>query len=89
VPEEVKKRRLQEVIAVQREVGLKYHQRQIGKTFRVLIERDSSKSDQDFCGRNSQNSMCVFPKKEGLKPGDYVMVRIRDASSATLLGDVV
>jgi tRNA-2-methylthio-N6-dimethylallyladenosine synthase len=55
----------------------------------VLVERDSSKSDQEFCGRNSQNSMCVFPKKEGLKPGDYVMVKIRDANSATLLGDVV
>ncbi len=89
VPEEVKKRRLQEVIALQREVGFRYNQGEIGKTFRVLIERDSSKSDQEFCGRNSQNSMCVFPKKEGLKPGDYVMVKIREVTSATLLGEIV
>jgi tRNA-2-methylthio-N6-dimethylallyladenosine synthase len=89
IPEEIKKRRLIEVINMQRAVSLKYNLGEIGKTFRVLIERDSSKSDQEFCGRNSQNSMCVFPKKEGLKPGDYVMVKIRDANSATLLGDVV
>jgi len=89
VPEDVKKRRLQEVIALQRAVGFRYNQGEIGKTFRVLIERDSSKSDQEFCGRNSQNSMCVFPKKEGLKPGDYVMVKIREVTSATLLGELV
>jgi len=89
IPEEIKKRRLTEVINMQRAVSLKFNQGEIGKTFRVLIERDSSKSDQEFCGRNSQNSMCVFPKKEGLKPGDYVMVKIRDANSATLLGDIV
>jgi tRNA-2-methylthio-N6-dimethylallyladenosine synthase len=88
IPEEVKKRRLTEVIALQREVSARYHQGEIGKTFRVLIERDSSKSNLEFCGRNSQNSMCVFPKKEGLKPGDYVMVKIKDATSATLLGEV-
>ncbi|MBP6812468.1 MAG: TRAM domain-containing protein, partial [Saprospiraceae bacterium] len=89
IPEEVKKRRLSEVIALQRAVGSRYNQGEIGKTFRVLIERDSSKSDQEFCGRNSQNSMCVFPKNEGLKPGDYVMVRIKEVTSATLLGEVV
>lgn len=89
IPDAVKKRRLQEVIAIQRTASLNYHQSMIGRTFWVLIERDSSKSDQEFCGRNSQNSMCVFPKIEGFKPGDYVMVKIRDASSATLLGDMV
>jgi len=89
IPEEVKKRRLSEVIALQRAVGFRYNQGEIGKTFRVLIERDSSKSDQEFCGRNSQNSMCVFPKKEGLKPGDYVLVKIREVTSATLLGEVL
>lgn len=89
IPEEVKKRRLTEIIALQRDVSLKYNQGEIGKTFRVLIERDSSKSNLEFCGRNSQNSMCVFPKKEGLKPGDYVLVKIHAATSATLLGEVV
>ena len=89
IPEEVKKRRLHEVIALQREIGFQHNLRDVGKTFKVLIERDSSKSSADFCGRNSQNKMCVFPKKDGLKPGDYVMVRIREANSATLLGEIV
>lgn len=89
IPEEVKKRRLNEIIRLQTAVSLRNNRQDIGKTFRVLIERDSSKSDQDFCGRNSQNKMCVFPKKEGLRPGDYVMVCIKDATSATLLGEVV
>lgn len=89
VPEEVKKRRLNEIIRLQNALSLRHNQQDIGKTFRVLIERDSSKSDKDFCGRNSQNKMCVFPKKEGLKPGDYVTVRVTDATSATLLGEIV
>jgi tRNA-2-methylthio-N6-dimethylallyladenosine synthase len=88
IPEAVKKRRLQEIIALQTQVSLRHNRRDIGKTFEVLIEGDSKRSDQDFCGRNSQNKMVVFPKKPGLKPGDYVLVTIRDASSATLLGDI-
>jgi tRNA-2-methylthio-N6-dimethylallyladenosine synthase len=89
IPEDVKKRRLNEVIRLQNALSLRHNQKDIGKTFKVLIERDSSRSDKDFCGRNSQNKMCVFPKKDGLKPGDYVMVHIKDATSATLLGEVV
>jgi tRNA-2-methylthio-N6-dimethylallyladenosine synthase len=89
IPEDVKKRRLNEVIRLQNTLSLQHNQKEVGKTFKVLIERDSSRSDKDFCGRNSQNKMCVFPKKEGLKPGDYVMVHIKDATSATLLGEVV
>jgi tRNA-2-methylthio-N6-dimethylallyladenosine synthase len=85
VAEDVKKRRLNEVIRLQTAIALQHNQKDIGKTFRVLIERDSSKSSADFCGRNSQNKMCVFPKKEGLKPGDYVSVKVHDATSATLL----
>lgn len=89
IPEDVKKRRLNEVIRLQNTLSLQHNQKDIGKTFKVLIERDSSRSDKDFCGRNSQNKMCVFPKKEGLKPGEYVLVQIKDATSATLLGEVV
>jgi tRNA-2-methylthio-N6-dimethylallyladenosine synthase len=88
IPEEIKKRRLQEIIRLQTQVSFHHNRRDIGKTFEVLIEGDSKRSDQDFCGRNSQNKMVVFPKKPGLKPGDYVPVTIRDASSATLLGDI-
>lgn len=88
IPEDVKKRRLNEIIRLQTAMSLQNNKRDIGKTFRVLIERDSSKSSADFCGRNSQNKMCVFPKQDGLKPGDYVMVKIHDATSATLLGTI-
>jgi tRNA-2-methylthio-N6-dimethylallyladenosine synthase len=89
IPEEVKKRRLSEVIRVQRAVSLRHNQADIGKTFKVLIEGNSRKSDQDFSARNTQNKVIVFPKADGLKPGDYVMVRVKDANSATLIGEVV
>lgn len=89
VPEEVKKRRLNEVIALQTAISLQLNRQEIGKTFKVLIERDSSKSSADWCGRNSQNRMCVFPKTENSRPGDYVQVKILDATSATLLGQII
>jgi tRNA-2-methylthio-N6-dimethylallyladenosine synthase len=89
IPDEVKKRRLQEIIELQSQISLKHNQSDIGKTFKVLIEGDSKKSDQDFKGRNSQNKMIVFEKRNGLKPGDYVMVKVTSATSATLLGEMV
>ncbi|MBL7805694.1 MAG: tRNA (N6-isopentenyl adenosine(37)-C2)-methylthiotransferase MiaB [Saprospiraceae bacterium] len=89
IPEEIKKRRLNEVIRLQTAISLRHNQQDIGKTFKVLIEGDSRKSAADFCGRNTQNKMVVFPKKEGLKPGEYAMVKIRDTTSATLLGDII
>lgn len=89
IPEDIKKRRLNEVIRLQTAVSLRHNQADIGKTFEVLIEGNSRKSDRDFCGRTTQNKMVVFPKKDGLKPGDYVQVKILDATSATLLGSMV
>ncbi len=89
VPMEVKKRRLQEIIRLQTGISLKNNQKDIGKIFKVLIEGTSKRSDSDFKGRNSQNKMIVFPKKEGLKPGDYVHVKVFDATSATLKGELV
>ena len=88
IPLEVKKRRLSEIIQVQTEVSRRLNQQDIGKTFKVLIEGDSKKSALDFKGRNSQNKMIVFPKKEGLKPGDYVQVKVTEATSATLIGAI-
>lgn len=86
VPEEVKKRRLDEVIRLQTQTSHYHNKADIGKTFEVLIEGDSKRSGQEFKGRNSQNKMIVFPKAPGLKPGDYVMVRVTEATSATLKG---
>lgn len=88
VPEEVKKRRLSEVIRLQNQISLRHNLADLGKTFQVLIEGDSKRSDQEFKGRNSQNKMIVFPKQPGLKPGDYVNVLVKSATGATLLGEI-
>ena len=84
---EVKKRRLQEIINLQNQVSFRHNQRDIGKVYEVLIEGDSRKSEQDFCGRNSQNKMIVFPKVPGYQPGQYINVLVKAASSATLIGE--
>jgi len=89
VPEEVKKRRLQEIVELQNRLSLESNQNDLGKTFRVLIEGDSKRSDRDWMGRNSQNKVVVFPKNENnLKPGDYVWVKVHDCTQATLLGTI-
>jgi len=89
VPLDVKKRRLNEVIRLQNQISHNLNQKDIGKTFKVLIEGFSKRSDQDFKGRNSQNKMVIFPKSDTLKAGDYAMVKINSASSATLIGEMV
>lgn len=89
IPEEVKKRRLNEIIALQNQISHDHNLRDIGKTFKVLIEGDSRKSDAEFKGRNSQNKMIVFPKLPDLRPGDYVNVFVESSTSATLMGRIV
>ena len=88
VPEEVKKRRLQEIVDMQRQIGLKRTQRFLGQTVEVLIEKDSKKSDLHWSGRNTQNTTVVFPK-EHYKPGDFVLVKVTDCTSATWIGEAV
>jgi len=89
IPLATKKRRLTEIINLQNSVSRELNAKDIGKTFKVLIEGDSKKSDQDFKGRNSQNKMIIFPKKAGLKAGDYTYVKVHTSNSATLKGDIV
>lgn len=90
VPEDVKKRRLEEIINLQNKHSRESYQNDIGKTFKVLIEGDSKRSDIDWCGRNSQNKMMVFPKGNyQLQKGDYVNVKVNTATSATLIGEIV
>jgi tRNA-2-methylthio-N6-dimethylallyladenosine synthase len=89
IPLEVKKKRLNEIIRLQNHISLEHNKRDIGKTLKVLIEGNSKKSDLDWKGRNSQNKMIVFKKEEGTQPGDYVMVTVTDATSATLKGHQV
>ena len=89
IPEDVKKRRLNEIVRLQNHISLEHNKLEIGKTFKVLIEGDSKKSDKEFKGRNTQNKMLVFPKAEGLKAGDYCFVKVNSATSATLIGELV
>jgi tRNA-2-methylthio-N6-dimethylallyladenosine synthase len=90
VPEETKKRRLDEIVKLQNRLSLQSNQRDIGKTFTVLIERDSRKSANDWSGRNSQNKVVVFPKAGlHLKRGDYVSVIITECTGGTLIGRAV
>ena len=90
IPEEVKKRRLTEIVNLQNRLSLESNQRDIGKTFTVLIEATSKRSENDWMGRNSQNKVIVFPKGDhGLKPGNYVQVRVQECTQATLLGTIV
>jgi tRNA-2-methylthio-N6-dimethylallyladenosine synthase len=88
VPEAVKKRRLQEIVALQRDHSLYRSQQQVGKTFEVLIEGESKKSSAHWMGRNSQNSVVVFPK-ENYQKGDFVKVKVESCTSATLIGKAV
>jgi len=88
IPLEVKKRRLAEVIDMQHAISRKHNLQEVDKEVEVLIEGDSKRSDQHFKGRSPQNKVVIFPKKSGLKPGDYVMVKITEFSSATLIGHI-
>lgn len=88
VPHEVKIRRLNEIIALQAKHSLERNQNDIGKTFKVLVERRSKKSEADMCGRNDQNKMIVFPAQNS-KPGDYVNVKVEHVTSATLIGKII
>lgn len=88
VPEEDKKRRLNEIIAKQQEHSLLRNQQAVGKVYRILIEGESKRSPEDLCGRNDQNKMVVFPRKHYRK-GEYVNVLVTSCSTATLKGEIV
>ena len=88
IAEATKKRRLREIIDLQQKHGLYRTQQHIGKVEEVLIEGPSKKSDAHWMGRNSQNTVVVFPK-ENYTVGDFVNVKINDCTSATLLGEAL
>lgn len=88
IDEETKSRRLNEIIAMQQKHSLERMKADVGKTLEVLVEGVSKKSDQELYGRTTHNSVAVFPKKN-YKIGDYVMVKINDCTSATLLGEAI
>ena len=88
IPHAVKKRRLQEVIDLQQKHSLYRTQQHLGKTEEVLIEGTSKKNSNEWKGRNTQNTVIVFPK-ENYKLGDFVNVKIENCTSATLKGTAV
>jgi tRNA-2-methylthio-N6-dimethylallyladenosine synthase len=88
IPEEVKKRRLAEVIVLQKTLSEKKTKAQLGKVHRVLIEHESKKSAEMWMGRNTQNTVVVFPK-ENYKKGEYVNVLAEQCTATTLIGKVI
>jgi len=84
IPDEEKTRRLEEVIALQGELSMESNRRDVGKTFRVLVEGTSKRSDDQLFGRNSQNKVIIFPKGAH-QVGDYVDVTVSDCTPATLI----
>jgi tRNA-2-methylthio-N6-dimethylallyladenosine synthase len=88
VPEEVKSKRLTEIIEKQRNYSHEINKKQIGKTVKVLVENISKKSEEHMSGRDGRNTVVVFPKGN-LTKGQYVLVKVEDCTSATLLGNVV
>ena len=86
VPEDVKKRRLTEIVELQRELGAEQIKKFIDTKVEVLIERESKKSNKQWSGKTSQNIVVVFPK-EHYKIGELVQVQILDCTSATLIGE--
>jgi tRNA-i(6)A37 thiotransferase enzyme miaB len=88
VPDDVKGRRLNEIIALQNELSVESNRRDVGEEFTILVEGESKRSPEQLCGRTSQNKMVVFDRGDH-KAGDYVRVRITGSSSATLFGEEI
>ncbi|MCQ2280445.1 MAG: tRNA (N6-isopentenyl adenosine(37)-C2)-methylthiotransferase MiaB [Bacteroidales bacterium] len=88
IPEELKTRRLEEIIALQQQLSLESNQQDVGKTFEVLVEGTSKRSDEQLFGRTSQNKVAIFPRGNHQK-GEYVHVKILSCTAATLIGEVV
>ncbi len=87
IPGEIKTRRLNEIISLQNKLSLEKNKKDIGKTFEVLVEGYSKKTNTQLSGRNSQNKVVVFTDDKH-KAGDYVMVKITGCTSATLKGEI-
>ena len=85
VPDEVKSRRLEEIIALQQELSYQSNLKDVGKSFEILVEGVSKRSDKQLFGRNSQNKVIIFDRGNHQK-GDYVTVTVTDCTAATLLG---
>jgi len=88
VPEAEKTRRLEEIIALQGQIALENNRKEVGKTFEVLVEGESHRSKEQLFGRNSQNKVIVFDRRDA-QPGQYLQVKVTDCTAATLKGEIV
>ncbi len=88
IPDEVKTRRLEEIIALQGEIALENNTKEIGKVYEVLVEGVSHRSDKQLFGRNSQNKVIVFDRQD-FQPGQYVNIKVTRCTAATLIGEAV
>ncbi len=90
MPENVKKKRLQEIVALQNELSAKSNKKDVGKIYKVLIEGESKRSSFSWMGRNTQNKVIVFSKGNyDLIKGDYVFVKVSSCTQATLIGEII
>lgn len=88
VPQDVKTRRLEELIALQNRLSLESNRRDIGREFEVLVEGPSKKDAAQLCGRTGSGKMCVWTDSQH-RAGDYLRVRVLDCTQATLLCELI
>ena len=88
IPENIKKRRLKEIIALQMQHSYLRNQEHVGKIHKILVEGVSKKSDKDLFGRNTQNTVVVFPR-DNFEAGQYINVEVYECTSATLKGKAI
>jgi tRNA-2-methylthio-N6-dimethylallyladenosine synthase len=88
VPEDVKAKRLTEIIELQLKNSKLSNEKQVGEIVKVLVEGTSKRSEDQLCGRNGQNAMVIFPR-ENYEKGQYVLVKITSCTSATLMGEAI
>ncbi len=88
IPEEVKTKRLNEIIDLQQQISYKINQAMIGSEEIILVEGTSKKSDEFLSGRTDSNKIVIVPRKDDVKVGDYIKVKINRATSATLFGEL-
>jgi tRNA-2-methylthio-N6-dimethylallyladenosine synthase len=89
VPDEIKTKRLNEIIDLQQKISWEINQSLIGQEETILIESLSKKSEDFYSGRTDSNKICIVPKSENFSIGDYVRVKINRATSATLFGEPI
>mgnify|MGYP000303606910 CR=1 FL=1 len=89
IPEDVKRRRLKEIIELQESISAEVFNSRIGKVYKVMAQGPSKKTDADWCGRTDDFKMTIFPYQEGLREGDMVNVKITRCTSHTLIGEIV